>query len=431
MGRWRTESPAVRRVARPRSRGRVGTLDKLLGVAAAPVLLELVRRLAALSPEVERLCFEYLREHTANTPDARADAAAGVVHALWSEIDTDLSELDDYGGGDYDTQDYVGSLLYDLEQMLRKHPIRRDDRRALLDELLPYIRSGNAGMDDALYDVAYAACRDSEDRRDLALRFEALGGDWPIDHARRIYRQLGDRENYLRLRRRRMQYGADYHDLATFHWEQGERQQALEIAREGLKKAEGRMDELRAFLAKRAKAGGDRHGYLELQFAQAMDRPTLASYKTFRKLCTPREWPAYEPRVLTAVKEAWEDEQLKIHMHRNEYDQALTILTGMDYPDERYEDSEVLKVAARLEAKYPGQILTFYLSGLPERPYNPTRNDYARWAQAVRRAQHVWVDVLGTPTEWETFARKLKSVNVRRPAFQQEFAKAIPGWNQL
>jgi len=45
----------------------------------------------------------------------------------------------------------------------------------LLDKVSPYIRNGNAGMDDVLYDVAYAACRDDEDWRDLAERFESLG----------------------------------------------------------------------------------------------------------------------------------------------------------------------------------------------------------------------------------------------------------------
>jgi hypothetical protein len=53
--------------------------------------------------------------------------------------------------------------------------------------------------------------------------------------------------------RNQMEYGADYHDLATFHWEHGERDKAVAIAREGLQNAKGRMDELHAFVAKQAK----------------------------------------------------------------------------------------------------------------------------------------------------------------------------------
>lgn len=55
-----------------------------------------------------------------------------------------------------------------------------------------------------------------------------------------------------------MEVGADYHDLAEFYWETGEKEKSIQIARKGLKKATGRMDELRAFVAERAKESGDR-----------------------------------------------------------------------------------------------------------------------------------------------------------------------------
>jgi hypothetical protein len=422
--------PDARRVSKGK-RGRDQALLDLIRGADATVLAELIRQLAAISPETERACFEYLRKHVAKTSDAKAGAAAGAVFALWSELEPDLAELDEYGGGDHETEDQVGELLYELAEKLQKDTVPRDDRRALLDEVLPYIRSGNAGMDDALYDVAYAACRDDDDLRDLAERFETLGKDWPVDHARRIYRRLGNRERYLALRGHPMKYGADYHDLATFHWEQGERQQALEVAREGLRKAQGRMDELRTFLAERAQEAGDRQAYVELQFAQATQHLTLATYKAFRELCHTQEWAVFEPRVLDAMKDAWKEEQLKIFMHRGDYDQAVGVLCAMRYPNVRVEGAEVLKIAAALEEKYPDRILTFYLSGLPKLYQNATRETYARWVSIVAKVRHMWVDALKTPTKWDTFARQLKAANLRRSAFQAELAKVVPGWSQL
>lgn len=44
-----------------------------------------------------------------------------------------------------------------------------------------------------------------------------INRDWPTDHARRIYRKLGDRKKYLELRHKKLAYGMDYHDLASFH----------------------------------------------------------------------------------------------------------------------------------------------------------------------------------------------------------------------
>ena len=114
-----------------------------------------------------------------------------------------------------------------------------DHRREIIDQVLPFIESGNAGMDDALYDIAYAACQDDADLRGLAEAFEAMQGNWQITNARRIYRRIGDREKYLELRAINMVLGADYHDLATFYWESGEKEKALQVAKKGLRKGKG------------------------------------------------------------------------------------------------------------------------------------------------------------------------------------------------
>ena len=179
----------------------------------------------------------------------------------------------------------MAELLDQIQTQLDLKKVRLDDRREILDKVLPYIESGNAGMDDMLYEVAYAACYDDADLRGLAEAFEAMQGDWKVDNARRIYRRIGDRDKYLELRTRHMEYGADYHDLATFYWESGEKEKALQVAEEGLRKGKGRMDELRRFVADRAKESGDREKYLALQFDQATDGLTLEKYKAFKKMC--------------------------------------------------------------------------------------------------------------------------------------------------
>jgi tetratricopeptide (TPR) repeat protein len=286
-------------------------------------------------------------------------------------------------------------------------------------------------MDDALYDVAYAACYDKEDLRDLAERFEAIGRDWPIDHARRIYRKIGDHQKYLELRSHRMKYGDDYHDLAVFYWKTGDRAKAVEVARKGLKEGVGRMEGLRSFLMERARESKDRSGYLELQFDQATDRLTLKDYQSFKKLCTQKEWDDFEPRVLQRLEKARDAERLKIHMSRKEYDKALSLLKTHRYPDHPYGEDDILKVAGELEPMYPEDILAFYMTGLGNLNRSLDRKAYARKAEAMAKVRHVWVDVLKTPDKWKEFGRKAKEMNVKRPAFQQEFAKVLPDWKVL
>lgn len=202
--------------------------------------------------------------------------------------------------------------MQDIALALSRKKIDADYRQKLLDNLLPYIESGNAGLDDDLYDVAYAACYSDNDWQALAEAFETMGGDWILDHARRIYRRLGGREKYLELRHRKLATGADYFDLADFHWKAGEKQKAMEVAEAGLRQGKGRMDELRQFFAKRAKSAGNHERYLALQFDQAIDHLTCDKYKTFRKLCTAAEWKSYETKILAQLENAWDTEQLRI-----------------------------------------------------------------------------------------------------------------------
>jgi len=45
--------------------------------------------------------------------------------------------------------------------------------------------------------------------------------------------------------------------------------------------------------------------------------------------------------------------------------------------------------------------------------------------------KYTWGDVMKTPEKWENFERKVKKMNLKRPAFQEEFANVLPGWKTL
>lgn len=233
-------------------------LTDLLAAASPKLLSDLILQLAAEWPAVRRECFDFLKSRISVPKALGKRFEDEIVLSLWSELAPDLNELDDCGGGDYGTEDHVAELLDQIRKRLESKNVGPEHRREILGRVLPYIDSGNAGLDDMLYDIAYAACYDDTDLRRLAAAFEAMKGDWKTDQARRIYRRLGDRDKYLELRQRRMLYGADYHDLATFYWESGEKETALQVAEAGLLNGKGALDDLRRFAADRAQESGDR-----------------------------------------------------------------------------------------------------------------------------------------------------------------------------
>ena len=406
-------------------------LDKLLKSADASILKELIKQMTATRPNIRRECITFLKKHIKLPKDENQMVEAEEIFSIWEELEPDLAELDEYGGGDESVEYYVSELLEDMGEKLKKINISSDARRKILDCILPYIRSGNAGMDDDLYETAYAACHDNDDLRYFAEKLEQLKKEWPSHHTMRIYREIGDNEKYLSLRKKRLIYGNDYHDLATFYWENNEKKKAVKIAQQGLMNGEGRKDELRDFLSARAKETGDRKGYLELQFAQATERLTLSSYMTFQKICSDEEWKEYESKIMSQISEAWDIEQMKIHLHRQEYEKAIALFEKAHYPTYSWGDSEIYKIAAQLEDRYPEQILSFYKKGLGNLNESSTRKAYIAKAKALLKVRHMLINVMKKPEKWEAFAKEYKSLNSNRPAFQEEFAKIVPGWKGL
>ena len=243
----------------------VDPLNDLLATAKPETLRDLVAHLSNFSAKMRRECFDYLKKHVTLTAEQKIRSEGEIAMALWWELYPDLQELDSYGGGDDRTMYHVASLIDDIQEKLAGKQVDEEIRRQLLDEVIPFIKSGNAGLDDSLYDLAYATCYSDADWRRLAAALEALNRDWPTDHARGIYRKLGDREKYLQLRHKKLVYGMDYYDLASFYWDEGNREKAIAVAEEGEKKGQGRMDELRRFLSERTLESGGRERFPAFQ----------------------------------------------------------------------------------------------------------------------------------------------------------------------
>jgi len=281
-------------------------------------------------------------------------------------------------------------------------------------------------MDDSLYEVAHATCRDDDDRRYLAGRLESLKNSWAGEHARRIYLQLGDKKDYLRLRLNNLVYGGDYFELADFYWRHYEKEKAVEIGRLGLSKGQGRMTELRKFMADRAEASGDRIGFLNLHFQETVDGLTVEGYRKFKSICTLEEWAVYEPRILGRIDQAGCREQVKIRLLRGDSDAAADIISKEPYS--RYEYSDFSSAAIRLEKSHPEKILKYYQSGLVRFDRPMTRKEYAHAAVVLSHVRRVFLEALKEPGRWNALKFGIRLKTDRWPAFREEVARKIPDW---
>jgi hypothetical protein len=100
---------------------RVDPLDKLLASASADALRSLVKQLTTgggnweeggRSPsDIRRECLEYLKKKVLAGLPGKETSDSESLWDLWGELEPDLAELDNYGGGEYSLQDHVGELL--------------------------------------------------------------------------------------------------------------------------------------------------------------------------------------------------------------------------------------------------------------------------------------------------------------------------------
>lgn len=403
-------------------------LAELTERADAGLLKQLIHLLADKDPAVRRECLNFLKQKITLPTQAIIKVDAEEIWTLWEEVESNLSELDECGNDPEGMEEHLSDCLCKIEDLLKEREFTKKDRAALIEEILPFIHSGNAGMEDLLYDVVYAACKDDEDWRKLAEAFEKMEQDWPLDHARRIYRRIGNHEKYLQLRAKKMIYGLDYYDLVTFYLERGDKDKAIAVAQEGLIKAIGRMNELREFMADHLSKQGNRPEFLKIRFMQMTDGLSVSSYEKFKDECSFTEWKEYELQVLEALQNASLHVQLKIRMLRQEHEQALCLLQKIGYSNWSWGNDSALEIASTLETKFPEQILEFYRRGLGSYDVSIDRKAYAEQAKAALKIRHMLLNVMNLPEKWNSLLQDMKSRNRQRKAFLEEFSKVIPDW---
>ena len=116
-------------------------------------------------------------------------------------------------------------------------------------------------------------------------------------------------------------------------------------------------------------------------------------------------------------------------MHRMEYAEAAAILSKSRYPE--WDSGHQIRIAKKLEDRYPKAVLKYYRSGLGNLTMNATRKEYARKAKVMSKIRHLMVEVMGDTARWNTYAARVKQDNIRRRAFQEEFSSVLPGWQEL
>lgn len=407
-------------------------LEKLLALAPQAILCELVMQLCERKPDIQAQAFEFLQGRVLLNPEERQKAADQVLLNYWKDAKKDLSKIKRSGCQTQAEENKVLRKLDVLSQKARQDALSKKVRFHLIDDVMKFLDCTTLGMLERMTQIMLAAAHTDEERIILASCLDQYFQNRYLRNiARAIYREIGEDEAYLASRLPDLLFAEDYHDLATFYAEKNNLPEAVQIAEQGLLVRGGGKKELREFLAHYALTHcGDRERYLKLLYENMLERFTLTSYLDFQEHCTDEEWKQYEPDILRRLQNQLIYTRFPILMHRQEKKAALkAMLDEVEYGC--FPEGKLLEYAQQLEDAFPEEILKFYQSIVNDERLSTGRPSYTKKAKITVRIRRLYLEHLNQSRQWDQYRRALKSQNLRKAAFQEEFAQWVPDWTKL
>jgi hypothetical protein len=157
---------------------------------------------------------------------------------------------------------------------------------------------------------------------------------------------------------------------------------------------------------------------------------TLESYLSFKEHCKASEWTQYEADILARLSTQPIYTRFPILLHRQEKDEALEALLRAE-EGSYFPDRTILEFAQALEDTYPKEILRFYQNFVNDERLSTGRAAYTKKAKLTVQIRNLYLNKLKQPKQWDQYRRSLKNQNLRRVAYQEEFALYIHDWKNL
>ena len=339
----------------------------------------------------------------------------------WGEIDPILDEFNEYGGGPEEGEEIVYINLDKIVSLFEENRLPHDTKTEFIDNLFHYYDWDNSGLEDALMDAVFDVANSESDWKYVIEKLRKNESDWRKSLIMQIYRDhLHDEESYLREREAKLRYGMDYHDLSQFWYGKGDIIKAVEIAKEGLKKGEGRVIDLIEFLFEYYENKKDYKNALKYAIRRFDDDPSYSRYKELERFCKKNDWMKTEAKCLDKLRNHHrEGDLVKIHLDKKEYDKVLKYVLSKGYLG-FFDDRE--KFADKLKDIYPKDILRFYKERVQQGINRKNRRSYREAAGYARKIKHIYTHVLRDVNGWDRYLHSTRNSYQKYPALQDEFS---------
>lgn len=222
------------------------TLKKLIDKYDKKQLIDLVGYIVKSNEAGQQALLDYCQENS--TADNHMLIVNKQIRQHWNKAAAIIQEFDMYGGGSHSDEEDAYNELEEVVELIENNSTSWEIRKSVLDEMIKFVASDNSGFTDYLVDVAVIMCTNKEENMYLAKYLEKYGNSYYKKMAARIFLNNGEDEKFLESKKANLIYGSDYLELAQYYESHGDKGKAVKIVQTGLNKADGRLDEIYAYL---------------------------------------------------------------------------------------------------------------------------------------------------------------------------------------
>lgn len=332
-----------------------------------------------------------------------------------------IEEFNRYGGGPREEEELFYENIYEMIEILESHEIPAGYRQDLIEKFMPEYLWGNSGLDDPTLELIYTAAESEEDWLTVIDYLEKSDSDFDRKRIMHIYRdKLGEKEKYLELRNKQLEYGTDYYDLACFYRKEGEIERAVEVAREGEEQGAGRIIDNIRFLRKYYQEKGDYQRTLQYYVKEFAKEPSSEKYFAILEFCQEeKEKEEIESKLMEIIKDSGYRRNgvlASIYEVKGEYEKILELVLQEKISPSRCEEI--------LNSEFPGEMADYYKEQVQKCIDNKKRKSYRRGAQIALKIREIYTEILGEAEKWQEYYQGILESYPRHPALQDEFKKA-------
>ncbi|NWJ46387.1 MAG: SWIM zinc finger family protein [Chloroflexi bacterium] len=272
----------------------------------------------------------------------------------------------------------------------------------------------------------------------LLKQFKKLAEEYPVvtDWIANYYLKLGDDLNYLAIRQANLVSEAHYLQLADYWRSKGNEAKYLETLESWLVRLEEDKTQQRStpFSYSSLQGSGsilerlveyylkyhDDENLLRILLAQVNYlRPTLELYRKVKDLAERlHNWQIVRKQFIELINPYDQRTLAEIHLYEKDWQAAIDLArqqTG-------YGQEDIKTLVARGVQQYrPEVAIELYMSLVDFNIERANRKYYQEGARYAALIKGVYLEILKDPIGWQHYISKIRSVNSRRPALQDEF----------